>query len=124
MEGDPEENSRWCSAKGKIEFENSTGRSRTVWLQMGLSGADPNPSNLWIDGPSFTEYLHITASGEIPFRKSFTLPPGRHAITFRSDGKKLDAPMDRRSIVFRVHNFRVFWMEPGNDPPSYSPGSR
>ena len=93
-------------------------------LQMGLSGADPNPSNLWIDGPSFTEYLHITASGEIPFRKSFTLPPGRHAITFRSDGKKLDAPMDRRSIVFRVHNFRVFWMEPGNDPPSYSPGSR
>ena len=79
-------------------------------------------ANLWIDGPSFTEHLHITASGEIPFRKSFTLPPGRHAITFRSDGKKLDAPMDPRSIVFRVHNFQVFWMEPGNDPPSYSPG--
>jgi len=121
MEGDPEENSRCCSAKGKIEFENSTGRSRTVWLQMGLSGADPNPSNLWIDGPSFTEHLQITASGEIPFRKSFTLPPGRHVITFLCDGKKLDAPMEPRALVFLVHNVRIFWMDPGNDAADYPP---
>jgi phosphoglycerol transferase len=121
LEGDPEENSRWCSARGKIEFENSTGRSRTVWLQMGLSGADPNPSSLWIDGPSLTEHLQITAGEELPFRKRFTLPPGRHAITFLCDGKKLDAPMEPRALVFRVHNFRVFWMNPENDAADYPP---
>jgi hypothetical protein len=88
---------------------------------MGLSGADPDPSNLWIDGPSFTEHLQITGGRDYSFRKTFTLPPGRHAITFLCDGTKLDAPMEPRALVFRVHNFRIFWMDPGNDAADYPP---
>jgi phosphoglycerol transferase len=121
LEGDPEENSRGCSAEGKVEIRNSTGRARTVTLEMGLSSADANPSNLWIDGPSFAEHVQIIAGGDRLFRKSFTLPPGRHAITFRSDGKKLDAPLEPRTLVFRVHNFRIFWMKVAEDSADYAP---
>jgi len=88
---------------------------------MGLSGADPNPSNLWIDGPSFTEHLQITGTCVSLFRKSFTLSPGRHTLTFRCDGKKLDSPMDPRTLVFRVHNFRIFRIGRGHAADDYPP---
>jgi phosphoglycerol transferase len=121
LEHMPYENWRWCSAKGTIEIGNFTDQPRPVCLEMGLSGSDANLSSLLIDGPSFTEHLQITGAKASPFRRCFTIPPGRHEIHFLCDGKPLDAPTDPRQLVFRVHNFRVFWLNPPND--DYQPGA-
>lgn len=104
VETSPEGSWHWCGPTGTIEIENTMARARQVTLQMSVSGA--NAGNLQITGPLFSENLQVTPA-TIPITKSFSIPPGRHALRFTCDARSAAAPRDPRVLVFRVNNFKL-----------------
>jgi hypothetical protein len=104
METSPTGSWHWSGPRGTIEVENTMPRARQVTLQMSVAGA--REGNMEITSPLFTEKLRVTTA-PIPITKSFSLPPGKHAIRITCDGRSAAAPRDPRVLVFRVDDFKL-----------------
>ena len=103
-EGPPDNNFRWCSAIGELQVTNGAAHPRQVRLETSV--ITENDANLWISGPLLTEHLQ-TGQKPTPLTRTLTVPPGTHAIHFRSDGQRVLAPGDFRYLVFRLNNFKM-----------------
>ena len=95
---------RWCGANGVMKLINRTSRDQMVKLDMTLSADNTGVARM--ESRFFNEQMKIDWKGQ-PFTKTFTLPPGEHAINFSSDSRRVLPPNDFRELVFRVRNFRV-----------------
>lgn len=104
MEGDKENNWRWCGSDGELQLENDSAHPRRVQIEMSLSTA--NPGKLRIASQFFTEELAAT-NQPLPFSKSFELPPGKHSISFHCDAARAQSDVDQRELVFRLNNFKL-----------------
>jgi hypothetical protein len=106
FDGTAEANNRWCRGQGKLTLVNPSDRPRAVTLEAYLAPAGPAPANLWIEGPQL--YEHVVLDPEsVKYRRKLSLPPGRHSLVFSCDGRRVRAPKDGRTWVFRVTQFRM-----------------
>jgi phosphoglycerol transferase len=99
-------NWRWCSSEGELVINNGLKKARTIKVDMGLATGYEELANLTLDGDLVWEKLQIN-SKPTAYSKTLTIPPGRHSIRFTCDAKRVDAPLDKRSLVFKVMNFRL-----------------
>lgn len=104
LEGPTDNTFRWCSSIGDLEITNGSARPRQVKLETSFS--TENDATLWISGDLLNEQLK-TGQKPLPFAKTFTIPPGKHAIHFRSDARRVLAPGDFRYLVFKMSNFKL-----------------
>ena len=109
LESSPEKTWRWSSSEGELRFYNSSQQSRRVSLEMSfVSGyaefADMNITGLVSD--------HVkTNAVPVFYSKTITVPPGESVIKFVSNGRRIDAPLDPRVLVFRIENFKMNLLE-------------
>lgn len=104
LEGPADNNFRWCSSIGDLEITNGAAQPRQVRLETAFS--TENDANLWISGDLLSDQLK-TGQKPLPFTKTFTIPPGKHAIHFRSDARRVLAPGDFRYLVFKMSDFKL-----------------
>jgi hypothetical protein len=45
------------------------------------------------------------------YTKTVTVPPGESSIKFTCNGRRVDAPIDPRVLVFRIENFKMTVLE-------------
>ncbi len=108
LEGDKENNWRWCGSDGELQLENDSAHPRRVQIEMSVGSA--NPGKLRITSQFFTEELALT-NQRLSFTKSFELPPGKHSIRFNCDAPHAKSDVDRRELVFTVNNFKLVEQE-------------
>lgn len=97
---------RWCSSSGELRLINSSGTQRTVVISMSFATGHREPASLNVTAAGFSEQLTVSQENS-PYAKAVTLPPGTTIIKFTCDAKRVDAPWDKRTLVFRVDNFTV-----------------
>ncbi|MBS1787267.1 MAG: hypothetical protein JST85_06070 [Acidobacteria bacterium] len=103
LEGTPDNPYRWCSAIGELEITNGAAQPRQVKLETAIS--TENQATLSISG-LLNEQVK-TSKEPLTFSRTFTIPPGKHHIHFRSDAQRVLAPGDFRYLVFKLGNFKV-----------------
>lgn len=101
---------RWCAAAGELRVFNRASRTRTVRLEMSFRSCDPQPAEVRLDGPLFSERVAVS-SRPTAFARAVAVPPGVYVIRFRCDGRRLDLRQDPRVLVFRVEGFRATRIE-------------
>jgi phosphoglycerol transferase len=106
LESSPEKTWRWCSSRGELDLYNTAARERKVVLEMSLSSAYEEFSNLTISGPLYSDQLKINMYPKF-YTLTLTVPPGHHALEFVSDARRVNAPNDPRYLVFRVDDFSL-----------------
>ncbi len=103
LEGTSENPYRWCSAIGELEITNGSAQARRVKLETAIS--TENEATLSISG-LLNEQVK-TSKEPLAFSRSFTIPPGKHRIHFRSDARRVLAPGDFRYLVFKLSGFTI-----------------
>lgn len=103
LEGPPDNPYRWCSAIGELEITNGSAQARQVKLETTF--ATENEATLSISG-LLNEQVK-TNKEPVAFSRTFTIPPGKHRIHFRSDARRVLAPGDFRYLVFKLSNFKI-----------------
>lgn len=106
LESSAELNWRWCSSEGELVINNALNEERKLKLEMDLATGYEELANLSLDGPLISEKLKINMKPTV-YSKSITVPPGRYVIRFACDAKQVYAPLDSRSLVFKVMNFSL-----------------
>jgi len=106
LEISAENNWHWCSSQGELVIDNTLGEERKLKLEMSLATGYEELANLSLDGPLVSEKLKINMK-PTAYSKTITLPPGRYVIRFACDAKRIHAPSDKRSLVFKVENFSL-----------------
>lgn len=104
LDGTPENNFRWCAARGEWRLINRAARTRRVTLEMELMAH--HAGTLQIDGAGFSRQLAISAVRQT-LSVAASVPPGQHTIRFHCDAPRVLAPGDQRHLVFRVINFKA-----------------
>ena len=97
---------RWCSSRGELDLHNTSKRNRKVVLEMSLSTAYEQESNLTIRGPIYSDQLKINIQPRA-YTMTLTVPPGHNVLEFVSDAERVIAPNDPRDLRFRIDNFRL-----------------
>jgi len=110
LEGSAKLNWHWCSSQGELVIDNPLAEERKFKLEMDLATGYEELANLSLDGTLISETLKINMK-PTAYVKTVTVPPGRHVIRFACDAKRVHAPWDSRSLVFRVINFSLEEME-------------
>jgi hypothetical protein len=93
---------RWCDREGELVIENGSRNERLLSIKMTLAAANP-PARLTIDSALVSERLELAPMGTA-FTRTLKVPPGRHMIRFRSDGKPASAPNDPRVLIWRAED--------------------
>jgi len=106
LESAAEINWRWSGAAGDLVINNTLDEQRKIKVDMAIATGYPDFANLSLSGDLLAEKLKINVN-PIPYSKTISLPPGRHVIHFACDAKQVYAPLDKRSLVFKVLNFRL-----------------
>lgn len=97
---------RWCQENGIVFVENKSGVNQFVNINADFITGYPECSNISITSPFWNEVIsvdHLPCSIE----GRFLIPPGKHAINFRSDAKRVESTHDTRTLVFRILNFNI-----------------
>ena len=110
LEGTPENSFRWCSSEGTLIINNTSNKDRKFIMSAEFFTGYPELSNLKIESTLVNENLKINNSG-YSYEKEIIITPGSHAIKFRCDAERVDAPTDPRYLVFRIVNFQMVEIE-------------
>jgi phosphoglycerol transferase len=109
LESSPEKNWRWCSNEGELHFYNTSQRARRVSLEMSFVSGYEQFDDLVISG-LISDQLKTNAT-PVSYSKTITVPPGESIIKFVSNGRRIDAPLDPRVLIFRIENFKMTVLE-------------
>lgn len=105
LENSPEKTWRWSSSEGELHINNLSQQARRVTLEMAFVSGYAQFDDLIISG-LISDQLKTNAV-PVPYSKTITVPPGISSIKFRSTGRRIDAPLDPRVLVFRIENFKM-----------------
>ena len=86
----------------EIAVDNGGSVTRKVSLRMTAIAGRP-PASLEIGGDLTSLHVQLDRA-PVPIALSLDVPPGRHLVQFRSDGKPVVAPNDPRVMVWRAEN--------------------
>jgi hypothetical protein len=106
LEGTPEQDWRWCSSRGDLYIFNLSAFEKKIVLEMAVSTGYPEPSHVHIESPWFSKDVEVNEAGRL-ISAMATVSPGRHIVRIVSDARRVGAPGDGRTLVFRVNNFRL-----------------
>jgi phosphoglycerol transferase len=109
LEFSPEKNWRWCSNEGELHIHNTLERARRVSLEMSFASGYEQFDDLVISG-LISDQLKTNAA-PVFYSKTITVPPGESIIKFASSGRRVDAPLDPRVLIFRIENFKMTVLE-------------
>lgn len=109
FESSPEKNWRWCSNDGELHFFNTSQQARRVSIEMSFVSGYEEFADLTISG-IVSDQLK-TSAVPVSYSKTITVPPGESVIRFNSNGRRVDAPLDPRVLVFRIENFTMIVVE-------------
>jgi phosphoglycerol transferase len=93
---------RWADQTADIEIENGARVAQRASLRFSALPAQP-PARLQIEGDLLGGDLELVSSWA-QLERVFDVPPGRHLLRFRCDGKPADAPHDPRSLIWRAQD--------------------
>jgi phosphoglycerol transferase len=105
LEDSPGKTWRWCGSEGELHINNTSPRTRVINLEMSFATGYRESSDLVISG-LISEQLKV-GWDLVTYSKPVTVPPGESVITFRSNAKRVHAPLDPRYLVFRIENFKM-----------------
>lgn len=109
LEGNPDDNWRWCGSSGQMTITNSSPRPRTLELEMKLFSGYKQPANMRVKSNEFSDAFSINSDGK-DYARTITIQPGASVIlSFECDGERIVAPADPRVLIFKVANFK--WKE-------------
>ena len=98
---------RWCESQFGLLLENVWPEDLDIELSFDANTGFEDQSVLLVSGPDFKEEIWVS---NIPstFRRRVSIKKGKtFALNFYTDAKKLDAPMDPRSLHLRITNFNL-----------------
>ncbi len=97
----PQGEFRWCPATAQLDVENSARSDKTAQLSMVLVPGT-QPGRITLEGDLLSEAIVVTETTS--FQRTLEIPPGTHSLRFRAEGRPVDAPLDPRTLIFRVEN--------------------
>lgn len=97
----------WCPYDGAVEVVNPGQDRRTVRVAAVLQTATGDPGTVAFTGSLYSKTLRIIQKDGVPLSMELVVPPGRHAIKFHCDAKKLQPAGDPRVLVLAVLNFQT-----------------
>ncbi len=103
LEGTPGQNWR-CVSRGDLYIFNLSASQKKIVLEMVVSTGYPELLPLHIQSPWFSKDVQVNAEGQF-VSASVTVPPGRYIVRIMFDTN--EAPGGRRTLAFRVGNFRL-----------------
>jgi phosphoglycerol transferase len=109
LESSPEKNWRWSSSEGELHFQNPSQQSRRVSVEMWFVSGYVEFADMTITG-LINDQLKTNAN-PVFYSKTITVPPGESVIRFTCNGRRVDAPLDPRVLVFRIENFKMTLLE-------------
>ena len=109
LESLPEKTWRWSSGEGELHFHNPSQKARRVTLEMSFVTGHEEFADVSISG-LVSDHLKANANS-VFYTKTMTVPPGESVIKFACNGRRVDAPLDPRVLVFRVENFKMTVLE-------------
>jgi hypothetical protein len=109
LETSPEKTWRWCSNEGELHFYNSSQQSRQVSLEMSFVSGYEEFADLTISG-LVSDRLKTNVL-PVSYSKTITVPPGDSILRFSSNGRRVNAPLDPRVLIFRIENFKMTVLE-------------
>jgi phosphoglycerol transferase len=109
LESSPEKNWRWSSSEGELHFHNGSQQPRRVSVEMWFVSGYAEFADMSITG-LISDQLKTNAN-PVFYSKTLTVPPGESVIKFASNGRRVDAPLDPRFLVFRIENFKMNVLE-------------
>jgi hypothetical protein len=110
-EGTPPHQWRWCGPDTRMLIHNSSSKPRRLTLSADLSTDHEKPAPLKIRSPFFADAMRVSRR-RLTYVRTFTVPPGDHAIVFTCLAPK-SGPSDPRNLVLRFEHFRL---EPASGP--------
>src|ERR1017187_2768973 len=110
-EGTPPHQWRWCGPDTRMVIHNSSSKPRRLTLSADLSTEHEKAASLKIRSPFFSDTMAVSRR-RLTYVRTFTVPPGDHAIVFTCLAPK-SGPGDPRNLVLRFENFRL---EPTTGP--------
>ncbi len=109
FESSPDKNWRWSSSEGELHIFNTSQRARSVSLEMWFVSGYEEFADLVISG-LISDRLKTNAT-PVFYSKTISVPPGESIIKFTSNGRRVDAPLDPRVLIFRIENFKMTVLE-------------
>jgi phosphoglycerol transferase len=109
LESLPEKTWRWSSGEGELRFHNTSQRARLVRLEMSFVTGYDEFADVSISG-LVSDHLKVNIN-PVFYTKTVTVPPGESSIKFTCNGRRVDAPIDPRVLVFRIENFKMTVLE-------------
>jgi phosphoglycerol transferase len=100
-------NWRWCGSTAELALENVSTETRRITISMDVEAARQEASTLRVSSPVWNQRIAIPSRQSAKVHIQASAPPGRTAIRFVSDARKLLVPGDSRTLVFRFLNFRI-----------------
>jgi hypothetical protein len=105
LEGNPENNWRWCGPDGEISVINNTKEAKRFSLNMTAYTTFAEKSRLTVESDFFSKEYAVSSKGaEIAI--DAMVKPGIHSMRISCDSERVAAPSDPRVLVFRILNFR------------------
>jgi hypothetical protein len=108
LEGSGENSWRWSSYNGELWIKNPLGHDRRLNLEMELSSGYAEFANMNIASSAFSDWLRVNNQG-VRYSKSMTVPPGTFIIRLSCEARRVGAPRDERTLVFKV--MKLNWSE-------------
>lgn len=105
LESSPEKTWRWSSSEGELRIYNTSQRTRRVSMEMWLVSGYEQPDDLIISG--LISGRIKTNATPVHYSETIAVPPGISTIKLVSTGRRVDAPLDPRVLVFRIENFKL-----------------
>jgi phosphoglycerol transferase len=84
----------WCDKSAEIRLINPSSRPRMVEFAMKLIVPTPDPARMRFDSNLFTDSVYVKSNA--PYKRTISLPPGRHSIRITTDAPRLQNPDFRR----------------------------
>jgi phosphoglycerol transferase len=106
MEGNQDDNIRFCTSQGELFITNFTDKDRTITIDATFETGYNELSALKIESSLVTKVLLINGAG-FHYTDDFTVPPGNHIIKLSCDAQYIYFPRYQKDIVFAIVNFRL-----------------
>lgn len=97
---------RWCSNLIKLDFYNPSNQPQPYRLQFKVNTGYLEISNLTININNFSDKIEVNTQGAL-YNHILTLNPGINTLTFKTNTKKLQTPLDSRDLYLNFLDFKL-----------------
>ena len=98
---------RWAKQKASLSIKNSASLKRRIQISMSVTTAWSDYSKLYIKSSFFSKTVDVNST-PLPFVYTIEVPPKSELlISFSSNAKQADTPLDNRQLFFNIQDFKA-----------------